>query len=128
MSKIISFGGLVTTLIIAYACDLLIELIRVRAFATFVFTPYLLLAGIVNLFLAILVFLLTWYIVFRADKSTLVSSTFVLIGLALIFVPVIVPSLISRVAFTPNSHMLYVSGFITVIGIAGFVIPKRLST
>jgi hypothetical protein len=101
MSKIISFGGLVTTLIIAYACDL---------------------------FLAILVYLLTWYVVFRADKSTLISSTFVLIGLALIFVPVIVPSLISRVAFTPNSHMLYVSGFITVIGIAGFVIPKQLST
>jgi len=128
MSKIISFAGLVTTLIMAYACDLLIDAIRIKALATFVFAPYLWLAGIVNLFLAILLLLLTWYVVFRANKSTLVSSLFVIIGLALTFVSAIVPPLISRAAFAPNSHVLYVAAFVTVIGIAGFVIPRQLST
>lgn len=126
MSKILSFAGLVFTFVMAYASDLLVDAFRKRAATTFTYTPYLWLAGVVNIFLAILLLLLTWYVVFRSDKSLFVSSMFVLIGLALTFAATL-PPIYTQVAFTPNSHVLYVAAFVTVIGIAGFVLPRQLS-
>jgi hypothetical protein len=128
MSKIISFAGLLTTFVMAYASDHLIEVVRRRALVTFSFTPYLLLASVINILVAIILFLLTWYVVFRADKSALISSAFVLIGLVLTFVSTLVPGLISDAAFMPPSHMLHVAAFAIVIGIAGFIIPKQFKS
>jgi hypothetical protein len=135
MSKMVSFAGLVATFIMAYAFDRWVEFLRVEASRTFALAPYLWLAGAANLLLAITLLLLTWYVIFRADKSTLVSSVFVLVGLAFTFASTINMSLASPlpslglVEFsTPGSHVLYVSAFVAVIGIAGFVLPRRLNT
>jgi hypothetical protein len=134
MSKIVSFAGLVATFLVAYACDRWVESLRIEATRTFAFAPYLWLAGAANLLSAIVLLLLTWYVIFRADKSTLVFLVFVLIGLALTFASAIelsvtstLPSLFLVESFTPNSHVVYVAAFVAIIGIAGFVLPRRLS-
>jgi hypothetical protein len=134
MSKIVSFAGLAATFIVAYACDRWGEFLRVEASRTFAMAPYLWLSGAANLLLALALFLLLWYVIFRATKSTLVSALFVLIGLGLTFAAAVGMSLASPfppfgiVEFsTPGSHVLYVSAFVTVIGIAGFILPKRLN-
>jgi hypothetical protein len=134
MSKIVSFTGLAATFLVAYACDRWVQSLRMEATRTFVFAPYLWLAGAANLLLAIALLLLIWYVIFWADQSTLVSSMFVLIGLALTFASAIemsaastLPPLSIAEFFTPNSHVLYVAAFVAVIGIAGFVLPRRRS-
>ena len=134
MSKIVSFAGLVATFMVAYACDRWVEFLRVEASRTFTIAPYLWLASTANLFLAMAILLLTWYVIIRANKSTLVFSVFMLIGLVFAFVPAINMSLASplpslgMVEFsTPGSHVLYVSAFVAVISISGFVLQRRLN-
>jgi hypothetical protein len=127
MSKFVSFVGMVTTLLMAYVCNLLIEGIRLKALATFNLAPYMWLAGIANLFLAILLLLLTWHVVFRADRSIFVSSVFVLFGLALTFASALEMSVASTTAFSPTSYVSYAAAFVTIIGIAAFVLPRRPS-
>jgi len=133
MSKIASFAGLVTTFIVAYACDRWVEFLQVQAYRSFVLAPYLWLAGMANLILAIALLLLTWHVIFWANKSRLVSSMFALVGLAFTFAAAFNMSLPSPlpagiVEFsTPGSHVLYVAAFVAVIGIAGFILPRRSS-
>lgn len=135
MSKIVSFAGLVATFFVAYACDRWVELLRNRSTTqNFAIASYLWIAGAANLLLAIALLLLTWYVIFRAGRSTLVSSVFVLVGLALTFACAIDISVASTLPplgivefLTPNSHVLYVAAFVAVIGIAGFVLPRRIN-
>ena len=134
MSKIVSFAGMVATFLMAYACDRWVELLRIEATQNFAIASYLWVAGAANLLLAIALLLLTWYVIFRTGRSTLVSSVFVLVGLALTFalaidisVAATLPPLGIVEFLTPNSRVLYVAAFVTVIGIAGFVLPRRLS-
>jgi hypothetical protein len=134
MSKIVSFAGMAATFLMAYACDRWVELLRIEATQNFAIASYLWVAGAANLLLAIALLLLTWYVIFRTGRSTLVSSVFVLVGLALTFALAIDISVASTLPplgivefLTPNSYVLYVAAFVTVIGIAGFVLPRRLS-
>jgi hypothetical protein len=135
MLKIVSFSGLVATFIVAYACDRWVESLRVVATQPFAIASYLWFAGVANLLIAIAILLLLWYVVIRADKSAVVSLVFVLVGLGLTFTPAIemfvastLPPLGIMEFLTPNSHVLYVAAFTTIIGVAGFVFPIRHST
>ena len=135
MSKLISFAGLAATFMIAYACDRWIDALRLEVTRTFAVASFLWSASVANLILAITLLLLTWYVIFKADKSTLVSSVFLLIGLVITFAAAIGMSVASTLPplgiaelLTPGSHMLYVAPFVAVIGIAGFVLPRRFRT
>ena len=127
MSKILSIAGLVITIFVAFVCDRWIELLRIEATQSFAIAPYLWIAGAANLLLAIALLALAWYVIFRAGKSILVSSVFVLVGFALTFASVIditvtstLPPLGIYEYLLPNSHVLYVAAIVAVTGIAGF--------
>jgi len=130
MPKIVSFAGLVATFFVAYVCDRWVELLRIEATQNFAIASYLWIAGIANLLLAIALLLLSWHVIFRTSKSTLVSSVFVLVGLALTFASAIDMSVASTLPplgivefLMPNSHLFYVASFVAVIGIAGLCSP-----
>jgi hypothetical protein len=90
------------------------------------------LASAANLLLAIPLLFLIWYVIFRANRSMFVSIVFVLIGLGITFASAIDISLASTLPpigivelLMPNSHLVYVAAFITIIGIAGFGLPRH---
>ena len=134
MSKILSFAGLVITFFVAFVCYRWIELLRIEATQSFVIAPFLWIAGAANLLLAIALLALAWYVIFRAGKSILVSSVFVLVGLALTFASAIditvtssLPPLGIYEYLVPNSHVLYAAAIVAVTGIAGFFRQKQPS-
>jgi hypothetical protein len=135
MSKIISFAGLVIAFFGAIVCDRWIELLRIETTQSFAIGPYLWIAGIANLLLVVLLMALAWYVNFRAGKSILVSSVFLVIGLALTFAEAIditftssLPPLGIYEYLVPTSHVLYAAAIVAVIGFASLIFPKRLST
>jgi hypothetical protein len=134
MSKTMSLTGLVCTFLAAYACDRWVESLRAEAFNTFNATgTFLWLAGVANILLAIALLLLAWHVLFRSDKSILISAVFMLVGLGVSFACAIEVSIASTLPplgivefLTPNSHVLYVAAFAVVVGSAGLVLPRRL--
>ena len=135
MSKIVSFAGLVITFFGAFACDRWIELLRIETTQSFVIGPYLWMAGIANLLLAVLLIALAWFVIFRSGRSILVSSVFVVVGLVLTFATAIditftssLPPLGIYNYLLPTSHVLCAAAIVAVIGIASLIFPKHLST
>jgi hypothetical protein len=131
MSKIVSFAGLVITFFGAFACDRWIELMRIETTQSFAIGPFLWISGVANLLLAIALLALAWYVIFRAGRSILVSSVFILVGLTLTFASAIditvastLPPLGVYEYLVPTSHVLYAAAIVAVTGIAGFVLPK----
>ena len=132
MSKIKSLVGLVITFVIAFGCDLWIEALRAEMTQTFSISSFLWQAGIANLFLAIALLLLAWYVLFWVKKSKLVLAVFLLFGLVITFISSLEVSLTGILPplgvveyLTPNSHVLYAAAFTAILGLAGFVLPER---
>jgi hypothetical protein len=134
MSEAMSFLGLVATLALAYGCDRWVEALRVRATLPSATASFLWQAGVANLLLAMALITLAWFAIYRAVRSKLVSSVFLLTGLAVTFAVAIEISVVSTLPplgivefFTPNSHVLYTAAFVAIIGVAGFILPRRLN-
>jgi hypothetical protein len=133
MSKIVSFAGLVGTFIVAYACERVWRYLLLKASQTLVFGTYVWLESVVILILASVLMLLAWYVVFRTRRDVWVASVFVLIGIGVTFAYAIEISLHSALILpgmeeflAPRSYVHYAAAFVTVIGIASFVVPRRL--
>jgi ABC-type transport system involved in cytochrome c biogenesis permease subunit len=129
-----SFAGLAATFALAYGCDRWGEALRAKATQPSATASFLWQAGVANLLLAIALISLAWYANFRASRSKLISSIFLLIGIVVTFTVAIEVSVASTLPplgiveyLTPNSHVLYTAAFVAVIGIAGFVLPKQLN-
>ena len=132
MSKIKSFAGLVITFGIAFGCDLWVESLRRNLTLNSDISAFLWQAGIANLLLAIVLLLLTWYVLFWAKRSKLVSALFLLIGLVITFISALEISLAGTLPplgivefLTPNSHVLYAAALVAILGLAGFLLPTR---
>ena len=132
MTKLFSLIGMAATLVIAYGVDWGLKSLAATAQRTFVYEPYLWLAGPANLVLAGALGALAWFVVFRAERSKVVSSIFVIIGLSVTFSFAAIISargslrLGDLMAFlTPSSHLVYAGSFVAAIGIAGFIRKTR---
>ncbi len=129
MTKPFSLIGMAATLVIAYGVDWGLKSLAETAQRTFVYEPYLWLAGPANLVLAGALVALAWFVIFRAERSKVVSSIFVIVGLLVTFsfaiiisAKVLLPIGYLLAFLTPNSHLVYAGGFMAVIGIAGFIL------
>jgi hypothetical protein len=134
MLEVFSFIGLLATFALAYGCDRWVEAVRAQATQSTTIASFLWRAGVANLLLASVLLLLAWFVSFRAGVSKLIPSVFILIGLVVSFAVAIEASVSSTLPplgiieyLTPNSHVLYTAAFVAVIGITGFVLPKRLN-
>jgi hypothetical protein len=133
MFELISFVGLLATFALAYGCDRWVEALRAETAQSSTIASFLWQAGAANLLLDATLLLLAWFVNFRASRGRLVSSFYLLIGLAVTFAVAIEWSVVSTLPplgvvefFTPNSHILYTGAFLAIIGIAGFILPKQI--
>jgi hypothetical protein len=133
MFELISFVGLLVTFALAYGCDRWVEALRTEATQSSAIASFLWQAGAANLLLGAALLLLAWFVNFRAIRSRLISSLYLLVGLAVTFAVAIEVSVVSTLPplgvvefFTPNSHILYTGAFVAIIGIVGFILPKHI--
>jgi hypothetical protein len=133
MNTIISLAGLAAAFVLAYGFDQWSEILRRQAFANFTWLSYYWFLSISNLIFPVLMFVLAWFVCFRANKTRVIPVIFLIVGLLVTFVFAIVHSIvaISSGSITtgillpsPNSRVVYVSAFAAAIGIAGLVLSK----
>ena len=134
MAEAISLAGMVAAFALAYGCDRWIESLRAEATRNFTIASFLWQAGLANLLLAAALLLLAWYVLVRVIGIKWVPAVLLLAGLAVTFLMAIEMSVAATLPplgiaefLTPNSHVLFAAAFVAVIGLAGLVLPRRLT-
>ena len=137
MSKIVSFAGLIVTLIVAYGLERLVTWLRAEMGETLAIERYLWVESVAIVILAITLMLLAWYVALRSDRDLWVAAVFVLVGLGATFAVAIEASLgllgsralpIRVEEFLwPDSYVRYAAAFVGVIGIASLLVRRPLS-
>ena len=136
--RILSIVGLVATLAAAYGFERLDLYMRERLGRTASMAlgkSLYWVESIVPVVLAAMLLLLAWYVVTRANRSLVVGVVFIVVGMFLTFVMATEISLLERTTVLQrvgspvymDSYGHYAAAFLTVIGVACLVAPKRLS-
>jgi hypothetical protein len=135
MSKIFSFAGLAVSCGIAIGCDRWVKSLRTELSESFNLTSFIWQSGLANLLLAVELVLITWYVLFWANRSRFVATAFLLIGLLVIFSTALGISYRSTIHLsgideflTPSSHVVYTAAFGAALGLAGLVLPIRAAS
>jgi hypothetical protein len=133
MKPAISLAGLTAVLLMAYGFERWSLLLRQRGADTLTLTPFLWLASIANLLLAVALLLLAWFVTNRANRSRFVSLIFIVVGLLITFATAITFSATSRLLplgimeyLTPNSRVVYAAAIIAATGIAGLILQGNV--
>jgi len=131
MANIISLAGLVLVCFLAYGFDRWIVALQQTATSSLAIASSLWLSSTANLILTGALLLLAWFINFRANKSKWISVTFLIIGLLVTFASALIFTAFSTLPplgvvefLMPTSRVVFVTAFITVIGLAG-LIPRK---
>jgi hypothetical protein len=143
-TKLVSLLGALAVLAFAYGLDSWVDMMRnslSQSFPpSFQFSFFYANAGLANLLLAGTLWLLAWYVIFKAEKSGLITSLYIFSGLLATFSLVIyiaIPSPYSQwpinpmPILAPTSHFSIAGGMILLLGIWKLVsksVPARLAS
>ena len=132
MKTITSFVELAIVLAIAYGLDRWEKVVRTEARKNFDGIPIIWFTSVANLILASSLLALAWLLCFQASKNGWVSLAFVIFGLLATFAFAIsyliqADLVVQRLPgfLLPNSRVVYVSSFVTAIGIARLILSKE---
>lgn len=136
LAKAISLTGMVGLLAVAYGLDRWLE-VQQRKIVTQTFNPMprLLLSVAANLLMAGSLLALSWLVIFRGDRSRLVASIFLIVGLFLTLYPAIAPAAHSVLSLSgpmrlflyllPNSLLARSGAFLAVIGLVSLMSGRQ---
>jgi len=130
MNIAISFIGLFVAFAKAYGFDTGSRLLREQAAENFAWGFYYWFFSISNFIFAGLILILAWFVCFRANKTRIVPTIYLIVGLFATFAFAIehtvspITQSITPGFLLPNSRVVYVSAFAAAIGVAGLVLSK----
>jgi hypothetical protein len=126
----ISLASMMLLLVLAYALDSWIELLKQSLSQSFIILIFWI-PPLVNLVWAACLLLFSGLVNFRVERSKPVAVVFLVVGLALAAYPTIMfflptlpfPELLGTISF--NSRLVYSGAFIAATGVLGLALPDK---
>ena len=89
MAQVIAILGMFIALLVSFALERWLDIAQKQAAASFEFAPFFWGGLLINLLIALIWFILTWWVVFKVKSGWLVAASYILAWLLTMLLPVV---------------------------------------